>query len=210
MMRILDVPPTAIENTGHDLAIDQPPAIRRKTKAMPKQTVNFRDDIPLIRKYLAARARSQSKAAERISAIEIGYQLNQAGLIVAHFDTRPKHQRDGSWTMAMEGPVLKVPKWRRVYEASERHGASFVLPDGTSQKIAAGASDAAVAAIFGKVLLALVKDALARGLFESLKLRKNCQLDIEEFDNMWAWPTKYENLGRTNIIAKMKPARLPE
>ena len=52
--------------------------------------------------------------------------------------------------------------------------------------------------MFGGVLLAVIQDALARGTFEPLKLGKNCQLDIEEFDNMWAWPMKYEDLGRTN------------
>src|SRR5262245_16046962 len=158
---------------------------------MPKQTVDFRDDVPLIRKHLGARTKSQARVADAISAIEIGFQLNQAGLILVHFDTRPKHDRDGSWTNSMDGPVLKVPRWRRAYEAAERHGVSFILPDGTAKHIAPGASDAKVAGVFGRVLLAVIKDALASGTFEPLKLRKSCQLDIEQFDNMWAWPLKY-------------------
>ena len=31
---------------------------------MPKQTVDFRDDVPLIRKYLAARVASQADVAQ--------------------------------------------------------------------------------------------------------------------------------------------------
>jgi len=177
---------------------------------MPKQTIDFRDDIPLIRKHLAGRVKSQAVVEDPVSAIVIGFQLNQAGLILVHFDTRPKHGRDGTWTLAMDGPTLKMPRWRRAYEAAERHGVSFILPDGNAKDIAPGAEDAKVAGVFGKVLLASIKDALASGTFKPLKLRKNCQLDIEEFDNVWAWPTKYEDLGKTNIVGKIKPARLPE
>ena len=176
---------------------------------MPRQTVDFREDLPAIRKHLAARVKSQAEVGDLISAVEIGFQICQAGLIVVHFDTRAKHQRDGSWTLAMEGPTLKVPRWRRAYEAADDHGVSFVLPDGTAKTIEPGVEDADVAGVFGKVLLAVVRDALACATFAPLKLRKNCQLDIEEFDNMWAWPMKYEDLGRTNIISKIKPARLP-
>jgi hypothetical protein len=31
---------------------------------------------------------------------------------------------------------------------------------------------------------------------------------IEEFDGAWAWPTRYEDVGRTNVIGKMRVARL--
>ena len=176
---------------------------------MPRQTVDFREDIPAIRKYLAGRVASQAEVADPISAIEIGFQINQAGLVLAHFDTRPKHKRDGHWTNFMDGPVLKRPRWRRAYEAADRHGVSFVLPDGKAKDIAPGAGDEEVAGVFGGLLLAVVTDALASGTFAPLKLRKNCQLDIEEFDNMWAWPLEYEDLGRTNILTKMTLERLP-
>ena len=176
---------------------------------MPRQTVDFREDIPAIHKHLAARVKSQAEISDPISAVEIGFQICQAGLIVVHFDTRAKHKRDGSWTVAMEGPSLRVPRWCRAYEAADRHGVSFVLPDGTAKMIEPGVEDADVAGVFGRVLLAVVRDALARDTFEPLKLRKNCQVDIEEFDNMWAWPMEYEDLGRTNLISKIKRARLP-
>ncbi len=52
--------------------------------------------------------------------------------------------------------------------------------------------------------------ALATGAFETLSLQKNCQLEVEDFDGAVAWPAKYEDVGRTNVITKMRLARLPK
>lgn len=69
-------------------------------------------------------------------------------------------------------------------------------------------NDEAVASVFGEALLAIVLDALASGLFGTLPLRDDCQLDMEEFDFMWSWPPTNEDLGRTNLIRDLTTTRL--
>ena len=174
---------------------------------MGTPTVDFRKDIEPIRKHLAARVATQFKTRTPVSGITVGFQLNQAGFVVVHFDVRDKHERDGSWTDAMGGATLKMPQWRRAYEAAGGKGVAFVMPDGKAQDLPPDAGDGKVAGVFGMVLFAIVRDAISSGVFASLPLRDECQLDMEEFDGMWAWP-EFDDLGRTNIIQKMRPVKL--
>ena len=171
--------------------------------------VNFIADLPVIRDYIADRVRTQSKVDKSISAIEVGFQLCQAGLVLFHFDTREKHERDGTWTLALDGPTLDLPHWQAAYESASEDGASFILLTGERRDLEAGADDATVAGVFGEALIAITLDAIAGGMFEPLELRDDCQLDLEEFDGMWAWPFEYEDVGRTNVIRNLTAARLP-
>jgi hypothetical protein len=171
--------------------------------------VNFIYDLPLIREYLVGRVRAQAEVGQAVSAIEVGFQLCQAGLLVFHFDTREKHDRDGEWTLALNGPTLELPHWQVAYESAEEQGASFVLPAGERRDLPAGAGDAAVVGVFGEALLAIALDAIARRSFDPLDLRDDCQLELEEFDGMWAWPPNYEDVGRTNLIRDLPAVRLP-
>jgi hypothetical protein len=177
---------------------------------MPAHTIDFRQDLPTIREYLSSRVKTQANVEKPVSAIEIGFQLCQWGQVLVHFDTREGHKRDGTWTLALDGPTLKVKHWCKAYEAAGRKGISFVLFDGETQSIKAGSDDEKVADLFGTVLLAIARDAIATGTFEPLTVSDKCQLDIEEFDGMWAWPAKYEDCGKTNLIGKMKTVKLPK
>ncbi len=171
--------------------------------------VNFVEDLPLIREYIAERVHAQSQIEQPISAIEVGFQLCQAGILVLNFDLREKHDRDGEWTRALDGPVLELPQWWEAYESAEEHGIEFILPTGESCRLPPAAGDEMVAGKFGEALLSIALDAIAKHTFDSLNLREDCQLDIEEFDGMWAWPLSYEEVGRTNMIRNLAAVRLP-
>lgn len=171
--------------------------------------VNFLDDLPAIRNYIADRVRAQSKVRKPISAIEVGFQLGQAGLVLVHFDTRQEHARDGSWTLALGGPTLTFPHWQEAYESAGEDGASFVLPAGGRLDLEPGTDEETIAAVFGEALRAIALDAIASGLFAPLKLKDDCQLDLEEFDGLWAWPSDYDDVGRTNVIRNLDAPRLP-
>jgi hypothetical protein len=172
-------------------------------------TVNFIDDLPSIRDFMAQRARSEFENNKPISAIEVGFRLCQAGLLVLHFDTRATHERDGEWTMALEEePTLELPHWQEEYEEAEDAGASFVLLDGERLDIPMGFEDDEIAGVFGKALVAITQDALARDTFEKLWLRDDCQLEVVEFDGMWEWPREGE-LGVKNLVRDLKAVRLP-
>jgi hypothetical protein len=175
---------------------------------MGTNVINFIDDLPIIRDYINARVLAQSKIDEPVSAIEVGFQLCQAGWVFYHFDTRQHHERDGEWTMAINGVDLELPHWQTAYESAGENGASFILLSGERLDVKSGAGDFTVAGVFGDALRATTLDAVARGLFKPLKLRDGCQLDMENFDAMWAWPWKYEDVGRSNIIRNLPLNRL--
>ncbi len=174
--------------------------------------VNFTHDLPLIRDYIAGRVRAQETVGEPISAIELCFQLCQAGIVVINFDTREEHENDGTWTDALDGPVLELPHWQAAYESCCDDGISFVLLTGETQEMSAEwlasdsvDSDAVVAAVFGETLRVIALDAFAGGTFAPLSLREDCQLVMEEFDAMWGWSATAEDMGQTNILH-----RLPE
>ena len=176
---------------------------------MPASPVDFGADLPTIRDYIAARVRAQAKVKTPIGAVVVGFQVNQAGLLLIHFDTRDRYDRDGEWTKAFGRNTLKLPHWQEAYEAVAEDGASFIRLSGKPRAVRAGAADETVMGLFGAALRAIVHDAFARGMFAPLPLRDDCQLDLEEFDGNWAWPGGHDALGRTNILRKMRAARLP-
>ena len=171
--------------------------------------IDFNDDLPALRRQLAERVQWQAKAGERVSAIEVGFRLCQAGLVTFHFDTRDKHDRDGEWTTALDAVALELPHWQAAYESAGERGITFTQFDGTRADVPASTGDTAVAGVFGEALRALAVDALARGSFAPLTLRGDCQLDINEFDFMWSWPNDYDDLGRSNLIRDLPAFRLP-
>ena len=170
-------------------------------------TVNFNDDLPLLRAHVAARVEAQSHVDEPISAVQVGFRLVQACLVVFYFDTRELHDRDGQWDF--DEPTLELPHWNEAFEAAEEDGLSCVLLSGERLDLPAGTDEETVAAIFGQTLLAVALDATAAGSFDALPLRDDCQLDLEEFDGLWAWPPTYDAVGRSNLLHALPALRLP-
>ena len=174
--------------------------------------VNLINALPLIRGYISNRTEAQTRVKEPVSAITVGFRLDQACLIAIHFDTREKHERDGTWDVALDGPTLEMPHWNEAYESANDAGVSFVLLTGEAYEISSDVvDDEAVAGVFGEALLTITLDALAAGVFDPLPLRDDCQLDLEEFDGMWAWPNEAfdsEAVDRPNEIRRIRLAQL--
>ncbi len=85
---------------------------------------------------------------------------------------------------------------------------SFVLVTGGRHETPPKAGDDVVARVFGETVLAVLTDAVAAGTFAGLPLQDDCQLDVEEYDGMWAWPARHADLGRTNLIRDLPAERL--
>lgn len=179
------------------------------------KTIDTRNELAALRTYFARRV-AEEKAAGRqgegpITAIEVGLRLCQAGYVLLHFDRREPHERDGEWTSEMEpeSNMQKVTRWWKGYESVEENDIRVILPDGSVAEMLAGSGDEVSAGAFGEALWMIVVDAVARGTFAGLDLAPACQLDIDEFDGMWAWPDADE-LGSANLVAELPAARLPE
>jgi len=171
---------------------------------MAHHHIDFNEDLAAIRRHLRGRIETQSKMNQPITAIEVGFRLCQGNAIGINFDVREKHERDGEWSNVFEEFPFGRRHWSTAYMQAERFGISFTRLDGTSINLDPGAGDNEVAAVFGKTLLEIVRDAKARQWFEALPLREDCQLEILEFDWMWEWPKEESDLGRKNLFRKIR------
>lgn len=153
---------------------------------MGQHHVNFVEDLPKIRKYLAARITTAAKSDEPIAAIEIGFRLFQRGFLGMRFDLQADHLCDVGH--ALGDPLLKLPRWSKAYMQAEQHGIFFTLLSGKSKTLRPGADDRTVAGVFGTTLLSIFRDAKANRVLDGLKVRDDCQVEIMEFDWMWRWP----------------------
>ena len=169
-------------------------------------TVDLRKDERELKSHLArqvnayAAACSKDSSLPKASAVEVGYQFDQSGWFFMHFDTRPKHDRDGEWTAFLDREpfsrdLLERPEW---YEACTAEGdLTFIMPDGNRRVLPDGVAEEEVAALLGEFIKRLMLDAKKEGIFEKLP-KPQCQLDIEEFNGHWAWPD-YDELGKSNL-----------
>jgi hypothetical protein len=167
-------------------------------------SVDLRKDAKAARKLLEQRVREYAANAARarrvppVSAIVVGYCLCQDGWVIVQFDTRPAHERDGHWSSFENRDVFELPHWEAAYEAVQEKPVTFILPDGSRRVLPKGSTDEKVGAVFGRVIRDVLLRAKKDGLFDALPKRDNCQLDVEEFNGMWAWPA-YEKLGKVNL-----------
>ena len=49
-------------------------------------TLNIREDLSVVRNYIAKRVAAQAASGEPVSCLEFGYQVSQGGLLLLDFD----------------------------------------------------------------------------------------------------------------------------
>ncbi len=123
-------------------------------------------DEPAIRHYLESSVRKFAETREPIAAIEIGFEVCQAGWVFVHADRRPRHRRDGTWSAGLDEPgsdILELKHWVGVDPSKA-----------------------------GELILKVVNVARADGVFDALGKREAILVDIEDFDGEWSWPEAAE------------------
>lgn len=147
--------------------------------------LDMRSDVPTIRNFVAQRVADQKTISEPIIVITFGYQVTQAGLLLVHFDTRDQVLHDGRWTVGFKpGAYISLEHWAEAASETETSGGSFIIPTGERRDIPAGPWDP-ISQVFGEGLLSIGLDAIARGTFDPLRLRDECELQIADFDGYW-------------------------
>ncbi|QDU40319.1 hypothetical protein Mal4_46750 [Maioricimonas rarisocia] len=174
------------------------------------KTIDFRKDAKRFRHELEEAVKSLSKLGEPISALEFGYDCDQGGWIFIHADCRETHNRDGEWTRAIDDrDTIDMIHWINAVEANfEGEEIELIRVDGTRLVIPAFDEEADVEeddddagpvnTAVGEMILHVVMEAKADGLFAALGEPGTIQLDIEDFNGGWAWP-EFDELGRTNL-----------
>lgn len=140
----------------------------------------------LIKFYVNEAATSPQTPA--VSGVTVGFHLCQKGWIVVRFDTRPHHSRDGEWTRFTDADVVKVPQWKRIHDAVQAEGGTFLLPNGKTKRIPADIACERLAAIYGEMIKGVLVGEKQAGAFDQLPKHRGFRIDVEEFDGMWAWP----------------------
>lgn len=167
--------------------------------------LDLRKDFAEILAYVADRVRSFDPKAndgpgksKTVRRIDVGYQCDQAGWVALIFDTRPKAEPDGRWTLHIrEGNTLDRPGWLAAFESLEDGPMVVVLPDGAERKLRKGGFEK-LTTILGDLLKGVLLKAKADGIIDGLPKARRCELAVEEQSGGYGWPI-YEERGRENL-----------
>lgn len=116
--------------------------------------------------------------SKMIKLIEIGFQVDQVGLIKVFFDCRPNAKPDGSWTQKLDNEYLERSHWP---ELCELYGYDFIVQE------------------LGKIIKSVLLEVREEGAFQALNKYSDCELGIEEINGNFGWPL-YEKRGVENVV----------
>ena len=116
--------------------------------------------------------------SQMVKRIEIGFQVDQVGLIKVFFDCNPNAKPDGSWTQVLDEGYLERSHWP---ELCEFHEYDFIVQE------------------VGEIIKSVLFKVREEGAFEALSKHRDCELGIEEIDGNYGWPI-YEDRGVENVV----------
>lgn len=171
--------------------------------------LDLRQDARKIRRYLERRIRDYpvsenlgpGEDADPIRLLTLGYALEQSAFVALVFDTRPKADNDGQWTLHIENNVnvLRFPKWEQAFAMLCDGGrVEVTLPDGSPHTLDENDDNESVAQLFGEMLRDTLLSLRDAGALTGLPLDPKAFGVIEEFYGNWGWPEYDERkkLGR--------------
>ena len=115
---------------------------------------------------------------QNVSFLDIGFGIDQGGLVKAFIDYRKDAAPDGSWTMHLESDVLERSHWPLLCEEYDYE--ELVKKIGELIK---------------KVMFAIRDE----GKFNSLNKNPKCEFGIEEINGEFGWPY-YDERGSINCV----------
>ena len=162
--------------------------------------LNLQSDARKVRKYIKQRIKDYpvyenlgpGEDDDPIALITVGFYAEQGGYMNLVFDTRPKAEVDGEWTLhiANETNTLPFSKWVAVYEAIwDGKTISITKHDGTTCTLQDSSGDEAVNEVFGEMLLSVMSELRDDGTLAKLPLAPKAFMVVEEFDGRYFWPT---------------------
>lgn len=181
-------------------------------KRLNDMKLNLQSDARKIRKYIKRRIKNYpvyvnigpGEDEDPIGLITVGFYAEQGGNLHVVFDTRPKAEVDGEWTLHIdeEENTLELPKWADAYDAiCDDKIVSVTKHDGTSCTLQDSDGDEVVNAVFGDMLMSIMTDLRDDGSLAKLPLAAKAYMVIEEFDGRYFWPT-YKSRKTKGRIAK--------
>ena len=113
---------------------------------------------------------------EEVHFIQVGYRIDQVGLLCVYLDTNDGAGPDGSWTLELDKDdgFLSLPTFE-------------IFKDYDTQ-----------AEKKGELIKEVILSLRDQGIFKKLNLAEGCDIGIEEFDGGWGWP-EYEKRKTENL-----------
>ena len=160
-------------------------------------TINLRDDAETVRAALERRVREflEQNSTEPVTCVEVGYCFVQCGYFFINFDQRIPHERDGEWTGLIKDET-DMPHWQQFAEKGFDEDHIITLPNGEQTDVW---SEEAFSRAIAEMIAGAIKNASADGVFDKLPKAPNCEIDVEDFEGLWAWPP-FDGLGHDNLL----------
>ena len=128
-----------------------------------------------IKDYILEQIKNQN---EKVKLLEIGFQIDQGGLVKAYFDTDENAEPEGSWTMSLEENILERLHWPDLCEE--------IGYDEMASKI-------------GDLLKTIIFEIKKTGGFDNMPKHSNCQFGVEEMNGCYCWPA-YDDRDNENRV----------
>jgi len=159
-----------------------------RTTAEGKIILDLKTEAADIRSYIVSRVAAFDPNANDgpggpgpIKMVYAGYEFDQAGWFVLVFETRPNAAHDGEWTSHIENNCFARPQW---VTAGKTAPISIRNLGGKVRKLHAASQ-------LGILLRELIQQVMLQlrdeGVFASLPLLPNWELDLEEFNGSYGW-----------------------
>lgn len=141
-----------------------------------------------------------------VKQITLGFYAEQTGYVALVFDTRPKADVDGEWTLHIENEtnVIPFPKWYDAYMAiCDDKPVTITKHDGSVRKVVENdIDDEELNAIFGEMLTETMCELRDDGTLAKPPLAAGAFMGVEEFDGRYGWPPTYETRKTEGAIVK--------
>ncbi len=130
-----------------------------------------------IRDYISQQINTLDKNV-KVKLVEIGFQVDQCGLVKVFFGHNRDSVPDGSWTMSLEDNILIRSHWPDLCESIDY--------EELTEKI-------------GEIIKSVLLEIRDSGGFNEMAKYSDCQLGIEEINGVYSWPY-FGDRGKENSV----------
>lgn len=144
-----------------------------------------------IKNYLLHENLGPGESDQPVSLVTVGFYASQGGYANLVFDTRPKAEVDGEWTIYIDNDIntLPFPKWAGAFEAIwEGERVAVTKYGGSSCDLEKPGDDDLLNRLIGEMLMEVMTSMRAEGALAKLPLAPDAFMVIEEFDGEYFWP----------------------
>lgn len=151
-----------------------------------------------VRDYSAKHvAAGTAKKHPPVSRLDLTYSLGDSEStpwVMLNFDTKPGGEPDGTPTHGGFAELERESWLPAVQAVCDEEKVDVVNLDGRTKRC----DDAALGQVIGELLVSILREARAAGVFTNLPKVQRCELGVEESNGEFGWPT-YEDRGKDNV-----------